>query len=108
MEELTEREQEVLMLTAWECLSAKEIASKLSISPVTAQNHIHNIKLKLKLQKITELSKYWFLKNARHIGATVLLLLFSINLLNSSANDICARRVRRGRGKTELCYESDF
>jgi DNA-binding NarL/FixJ family response regulator len=38
MEALTTRENEVLRLTARDCLSAKEIAAKLFISPTTAQN----------------------------------------------------------------------
>lgn len=51
---LTKQEDRVLQLTATG-LSAKEIADKLFISPVTAQNHLHHIKNKLNLQKSTEL-----------------------------------------------------
>lgn len=98
---LSKREIEVLKLTAWDCLSAKEVADRLNISPVTAQNHIHNIKLKENINKITELSKLFFVKYARNVGAVILILIFSIEIVNTDNSDMRTRRARRGR-KYEL------
>lgn len=104
---LSKREMEILKLIAWDCLSAKEIADKLCISPITAQNHIHNIKDKLSLRKMTELSKFWFLHYAKNIGATLLLLLFSFQLFNVNATDMRIRRARGRRRETECVYGLD-
>jgi len=71
MGSLSDREMQVLRLTAWDCLSAKEVADKLNISPTTAQNHIKNIKEKLSLQKVSELCKHYYV----NIYATILLLI---------------------------------
>lgn len=91
MEELSNREMQVLELTAWDCLSAKEVADKLCISTTTAQNHIKNIKEKLNLQKITELCKHYYV----NIYASVLLLVIvpSVFVPNTNA------RVRSWRAR---------
>lgn len=82
MEALSEREMQVLELTAWDCLSAKEIGDKLDISPMTAQNHLRNIKCKLGLQKITELCKHYYV----NIYASILLLIVLPGMITPSAN----------------------
>ena len=73
MSELSNRELQVLKLTAWDCLSAKEVADELSISPTTAQNHIRNIKEKLNLQKVSELCKHYYV----NIYASILLIVIT-------------------------------
>ncbi|RME48298.1 MAG: DNA-binding response regulator [Chloroflexi bacterium] len=57
LDELTERQREVLQLIA-EGLTTEEIAEKLVISPYTVQTHRHNIMRKLNLHSRTELIKY--------------------------------------------------
>jgi len=57
MEELTPREQEVLVLLA-EGASNSDIAEKLSISPKTVARHRENIMEKLNLHSRSELVKY--------------------------------------------------
>lgn len=77
MSELSKRELQVLKLTAWDCLSAKEVADELSISPMTAQNHIRNIKEKLNLQKVSELCKHYYV----NIYASILLVVVTPTVL---------------------------
>lgn len=102
MESLSDREMQVLTLTARDCLSAKEIGEKLCISPVTAQNHIKNIKDKLQLQKITELCRYYY----TNIIATVLLLIILPNVLQPNNGMLRARRARaRRRYETEYVID---
>ena len=54
---LTAREREVLQLTA-EGYTSREIASRLDISPRTAETHRTNLMHKLRLHTQTELIKY--------------------------------------------------
>lgn len=58
---LTRQENNVFRLNAFG-FSAKEIADKLCISTVTAQNHLKHIKEKLNLQKSTELVAFYWCK----------------------------------------------
>lgn len=103
---LTPREREVLKLTAWDCLSAKEIADRLYISVVTVRNHIQSIKMKEQVSKATELSKVYFIKYAKNIGATILIMLLSFNLFNQNSSDMRVRRARRSRrNEMEIYYE---
>lgn len=103
MEVLSTREMEVLTLTARDCLSAKEIGEKLFISPVTAQNHIKNIKAKLNLQKVTELCRHYY----TNVMAAFLLLIFLPNALQPNNGMMRARRARRTRQETEfILHES--
>jgi two-component system response regulator NreC len=57
LEELTDRQREVLQLLA-NGLSQREIAERLVISPYTVQTHRQNIMRKLNLHSRTELIKY--------------------------------------------------
>lgn len=91
MNVLSNREKEVLKLTAWDCLSAKEIADELCIAPTTAQNHIKNIKDKLNLQKVSELCKYYFV----NMYACMMLLI----ILPSTLENTTARRARTVRAR---------
>jgi DNA-binding CsgD family transcriptional regulator len=91
MEKLSNREMQVLKLTAYDCLSAKEVADKLCISTTTAQNHIKNIKEKLNLQKVSELCKYYYI----NIYACILLLVITPTIFIPNANVRArSRRVR--------------
>jgi DNA-binding CsgD family transcriptional regulator len=102
---LSQREQEILKLTSWDCLSAKEVADKLCISTLTVQQHIKNIKIKEHLSKVTELSKLYFTKYAREAGAMVLLLIFSITFVMPDEGNMRARRCRTGRRyETEVSF----
>lgn len=56
---LSEREIEVTELSAWG-LSKKEVAEQLFISERTVESHLRNIYDKLNVNKITELSAWWF------------------------------------------------
>jgi DNA-binding CsgD family transcriptional regulator len=101
MEALTTRENEVLRLTARDCLSAKEIAAKLFISPTTAQNHIKNIKAKLNLQKVSELCRHYY----TNIIATFLLLITLPSAFQPNNGMIRARRAGRNRQETEFILQ---
>lgn len=57
LNQLTEREKEVLKLIAEEC-STKEIAEKLFISPNTVETHRKNLFSKLKVKNLAGLVKY--------------------------------------------------
>ncbi|RME81609.1 MAG: DNA-binding response regulator [Caldilineae bacterium] len=57
LEELTERQRQVLELFASGC-SAQEIAEKLVISPYTVQTHLQNIMTRLNLRSRRELIRY--------------------------------------------------
>ncbi len=98
METLSIREHEVLMLTARDCLSAKEIGERLYISPTTAQNHIKNIKMKLNLQKVSELCRHYY----TNIIATILLIIVLPYAFQPNKGMIRARRARRSRQETEF------
>ncbi len=56
---LAPREREVLEHVAWGA-SQKEVAAELGISVHTVDNTVRHIKEKLKLQKSTELSAWYF------------------------------------------------
>jgi DNA-binding CsgD family transcriptional regulator len=113
---LTKREEQVLELTAWGA-SAKEVAQFLHVSTVTIQNHIHNIKDKLKLQKATEISA-WFFCNTFHISMDLspirrqiiglsMIFLIAFETFNFSGHELRGKRIRivSRKGKTELLDE---
>lgn len=107
--ELTPREQEFYRQMVDECRSIKESSDVMCISEETGKQHWKNIKMKLQLNKITELSKHYFTSYVRNVGATILLILFSFNLFNPTCSDMRARRARRGRrNETEFYYECDY
>lgn len=56
---LTKRESEIAELIAWG-LCKKEVASQLSISVRTVENHTRNIYEKTGCVKVNELSAWWF------------------------------------------------
>jgi len=112
-ETLTEREREIMKLTAWGS-AAKEVANVLHISTVTVQNHIHNIKDKLKLNKITEISAWFFCHEfnismdlsplKRQIGSTAMVLLIAFEIFNYSGSEMRAKRSARRSKKSETEY----
>ena len=101
---LTTEENRVAELAAWG-LSQKEIADTLNKSVNTVMNQFRSIYAKIGINKINELSAWWFCVNfnisfdlspiKRKAGAVVLLLLFSSQLLDF--NNTIVRRIRRGR-----------
>lgn len=105
---LTAQEDKVLQLTATG-MSAKEIADKLFISPVTAQNHLHHIKNKLNLQKSTELVAYYWCsffgsslaEQRRAFGSFFLIGLIGFQIFTFNPDLIRVLRVRNSRRKTE-------
>jgi DNA-binding CsgD family transcriptional regulator len=108
---LTKRELQVIELTAWGA-SAKEVADFLHISTITIQNHLHNAKEKLHLQKATEIGAWFFCMKfnismdlspmKRQIGSMAMLVLILFEVFNFNGSDMRARRVRAGRkSKTE-------
>ena len=59
---LTPREKEIVLLV-WEDLSNKQIATKLSISESTVENHLHNI-----FSKLDIVSRIGLVKKAIKMG----------------------------------------
>ena len=57
--DLSKREMEIAECIAWGA-AKKEVADRLSISTRTVENHVRNIFEKLRIQKATELSAWWF------------------------------------------------
>lgn len=105
---LTAREAEFYRQMVDECRSIKESADVMCISIETGKQHWKNIKLKLHLNKITELSKYYFTTYLRNVGAIILLILFSLNA-HFNSDDMRVRRTRRGRrNEIEFYYECDY
>ena len=111
---LTAEENRVAELAAWG-LSQKEIADTLNKSVNTVMNQFRSIYATIGINKINELSAWWFCVNfnisfdlspiKRKAGAVVLLLLFSSQLLDF--DDTLVRRVRRGR-RNEIEYTTEF
>jgi len=109
---LTKREEQIVELTAWGA-SAKEVAEFLHVSTVTIQNHLHNVKEKLHLQKATEIGAYFFCLKfnismdlnpmKRQIASIAMLLLIAFEVFNFNGSDMRARRCRTSarRAKTE-------
>ena len=111
-EKLSQREQQILETLAWGA-SYKEAADLLGISPHTIDTHLRNIKGKTGLQKISELSAYYFctvfnisfdlspLKKKIIVSGFLLLSITSeFNLTHDEF--VVARRPRRNR--TECRY----
>lgn len=113
---LTDRESEVMKLTAWGA-SAKEVADLLHIATTTVQNHIHNIKDKLQLQKVTEIAAWFFCHEfnismdlnplKRQLCSVALLILIGFEVFNFNGSDFRARRCRTSgrKSKTEQYIE---
>lgn len=107
---LTRQENKVLRLNAIG-FSAKEIADNLSISTVTAQNHLKNIKGKLNLQKSTELVAFYWCRlfgtsleeQRRAISGFFLIALILLQTFVMNDDMIRVRSSRRGR-KNETEY----
>lgn len=109
-DKLSSRESEVLELTAWGA-SQKEVANFLKISQNTVDNHIRKIKQKLRLNKINELSAYWFCTHfnisfdlspmRRQVYATLLLLIFVPSIFINYDTVCRSRRVRNRCDRVE-------
>jgi len=105
---LTNRESEILELTAIG-LSAEEIADKLNRSPETVRKIISNIKIKLNLQKATELAAaYWchilgtsLEEKRKQILAAIMFFIVSISLPFEHYEATRIRRTSRQMYKTE-------
>ena len=88
---MTTRENEILAYTAVG-LSTKEMADRLNRSQETVRKTISNIKVKLGLQKATELTAYYFcdymgksfIEFKKQILANCLLVLFSFAMATAT------------------------
>lgn len=107
---LAPREKQVLERVAWGA-SYKEAAAFFKISIRTVDNTLRHIKEKVGLNKITELSAWWFCTNynisfdlspiARQSIATVCLCLFFFGELMVVSDTTCAVRCNTKRVRTE-------
>ena len=102
---LAKRENEIAECVAWGG-SYKETASLLQISVRTVDNTLRRIKEKLGLNKINEISAWWFCTHfnisfelsplKRTIGAVALLILVILNDF-TSGDTYCRNRSRKAR-----------
>ena len=96
MPKLGDRELEVVRYIAWGA-SQKEVADQLGISPRTVDNTVRHVKEKLKLQKSTELSAWWF--------CTTFGISFDLSPLKRRIGAFClAALLLFGEIKTEWVY----
>ena len=97
---LSERESEVLSTMAWGP-SYSEAADYLRISIHTIDKHVRNIKFKTGLNKVSELSAYFFYKSYKNTITLILFVLISISDLSFSHNQLF-RSKRPRRARTEI------
>lgn len=105
---LTNREYQVAELIAWGA-AQKEAADKLGISRFTVDNILRNVKKKLHLQKINEISAWYFcnrfnismtlspLKRSLITTAFLALVIIQIGWMDNSQY---ARTCRNAKGRT--------
>ena len=94
---LSKRESEVLRNIAWGP-QYKEVADFLGISFHTVDKHVRSIKIKTGLNKIGELSAYFFYKSDKHTITLRLFILPTTADLSHSPNQLTrVRRPRRAR-----------
>ena len=104
---LAKREKEILERVAWGA-SYKEVANFLKISSSTVDNTLRRVKEKIGLNKVTELSAWWFCTTygisfslsplSRQVIAAVCLYLFCFGeFANNSHSNCIARKTRRAR-----------
>lgn len=104
---LTRRESQIAERIAWGS-SQKEVANDLNISRYTVDNIIRNIKMKLHISKINELSAWWFCTRfnisfdlsplSRQLLASGLLLLYlGGEIVIVASNSFSLNRSRRVR-----------
>lgn len=106
----TQREEQVLKFTA-HGYTPDEIGYFLGITRETVRKITCNIKIKVKLQKSTELTAFYWCKyfgtsledQRRQLGATLLLLIFMISV---PINGIDKTRCRSVRSKSEYRIRS--
>lgn len=108
MSKLTKREREVVELVAWGA-AQKEVAEQLGISRFTVDNIIRSAKEKLQLQKINEISA-WYFCHTFHISMSLsplkkqIVTAFMMGLVAIQVgwmdNSQFARTGRTGRAKT--------
>lgn len=101
-------------------LSNKEIADKMGISVHTVVVHQRIIHERLRINKSTELTKWWFCtmfdiseddiqNKLKSIGATMLMLLLSVNMFVMPEEfRIRTYRSRTRRTRTELSIETNI
>ena len=104
---LAKREKEILERVAWGA-SYKEVANFLKISSSTVDTTLRRVKEKRGLNKVTELSAWWFCTTygisfslsplSRQVIAAVCLCLFCFGeFANTSHSNCIARKTRRAR-----------
>ncbi|MFT4073494.1 MAG: helix-turn-helix transcriptional regulator [Dysgonamonadaceae bacterium] len=97
---LTNRQKQIVSLTAVG-LSAKEIADKIGSTTSTVNTHLRDIKTRLGLQKITEITAFYWLNffgksledERKRVLSTIFILLVIIQIFTGS-NDFVRRNVR--------------
>lgn len=105
------REQQIWEYVAWGA-SLKEIANILGISYRTVDNTVRKLKLKLRLQKVTELSACWFCTHfnisfdlsplVRKTVAISMVVILAISERGFSTQSIYVRRIRRAHIEVRL------
>ena len=106
---LTKREAQIAELLAWGA-AKKEVADHLKLSTRTIENTARNIYQKLKIQKATELSVWYFCTHfnisfeLNPIRRTIIAVIFMITILpyEISGNDIYKRTNRRRNTRIEV------
>jgi DNA-binding CsgD family transcriptional regulator len=110
---LTRRENEIAEYLAWGA-SYKEIANQLFISTRTVETTARNVKNKVGVNKVTELSSWWFCTHfnislelsplKRSLVSCVFLLLFSV--FEYSTNHDAIRSMRGRNNETRETREA--
>lgn len=111
---LTTREGEILQLHSIG-LTPDEIAERLFISKETVRKTISNIKIKLKLQKASELTAYYWcnvfgttLEEQRNSILKTLMCFYLLIALPMDQEDKRRVRIRSRRYDTEMIKDYDF
>lgn len=104
--ELTSRQNEIAELFAWGA-SKKEVADRLFMSVRTVENHARTIYQKIGIQKVNELSAWWFCTHfnisfdlsplKRKAVALMLLAVISATIVQGNRQDIVRLRTRTCR-----------
>lgn len=113
---LTRREEQYAELMAWGG-STKEVADRLNVSIRTVENTLRNIYRKIGIQKVTEMTVWWFVTKMgvpismdpwkRRVIACFLLLIILPRELGYSA-DFYRRSQRRVRIETVRKSKTDL
>lgn len=113
MDKLSKREEEVLELVA-HGLSVDEIAGIFFRSTETVKRTIQNIKLKLSMQKATELTAFYWCRvfgdsfeerRSRILSTSFLIVFMLVNPLSANAIRRVRRPMCRSKYRIEVSYK---